>query len=99
MASVVENLKAAKALIDTPEKWGKGAFEFRGCYCALGALGMAEAGTPAGYSLTGRWALQCALPNTFLSVDAFNDHPDTTHADIMALFERAIAAEEAKEAA
>jgi hypothetical protein len=27
-------------------------------------------------------------------VYAFNDHPDTTHADIMALFDRAIAAQE-----
>lgn len=92
--SVRENLIKAKALIADPEKWTKGAFEFRGCYCALGALGMVERGTPAGYSITAMRSLRKALPPHYYSVPTFNDKPSTTHADIMALFDRAIEASE-----
>lgn len=93
MASTRENLIAAKALIDTPEKWGKGTYEpSPGCYCALGALDAASEG--------GRWtpfevmaALTIALPDSAKDIVAFNDDPNTTHADIMALFDRAIASQ------
>lgn len=101
MATVKENLIAAKALIDTPEKWGKGAFEVSpGCLCAFGAI--ARALDPdidfecdgVGISREDR-ALAQALPDGWMKtvgmIDSFNDHPDTTHADIMALFDRAIA--------
>jgi hypothetical protein len=95
MTSVVENLKAAKALIDTPEKWGKDSFCSNGKRCAFGALiGVGAFKAPE------IRALELAHPEgTFGAVASFNDAPDTTHADIMALFDRAIAAEEAKEAA
>ena len=93
MASVRENLIAAKALIDTPEKWCKGAYEHLGCYCALGALGMAEKGSPTRYSLDGMRGLRVWVQLPFTSVSAFNDDPTTTHADVMALFDRAIAAQ------
>ena len=93
MATVKENLIAARALIDTPEKWGKGKGNVgpKGCLCALGALGRvrdadwreADALFDA---LEGRWEDR--------SVHAFNDHPDTTHADVMALYDRAIAAQQ-----
>ncbi|MEL6388391.1 MAG: hypothetical protein AAFR00_13655 [Pseudomonadota bacterium] len=38
-----------------------------------------------------------ALPGELASVVSFNDDPDTTHADILALFDRAIAAAEAEQ--
>lgn len=100
--SLSDQLKAAKALIDTPEKWTKGAFardrdgddvyETDGdtavCWCAVGAINKAF-GCHAG--LTVVQALYAALPADFQLVASFNDHPDTTHADVMALFDRAIA--------
>lgn len=104
MASVKENLIAAKALIDTPEKWLKGALsdDKETCFCAMGALGhvggfglVASDVTPEMASLIG------SIPSSFLwtkqknRLAAFNDDPETTHADIMALFDRAIAAQDA----
>jgi hypothetical protein len=91
MASVRENLIAAKAIIADSKKWGKGrgAAPPTSGLCALGAAG-----------LSGGWrepaALEDAMPVRWQGrpVYAFNDHPDTTHADIMALFDRAIAAQE-----
>jgi hypothetical protein len=94
MATVRQNLIAAKALIDTPEKWVKGALKTGDCLCAMGAV---HAVLPKNYhgliSDTAQFrALQSALPDGFRwSVPSFNDDPSTTHADIMALFDRAIA--------
>lgn len=93
MKTVKESLIAAKALIDTPEKWIKGELHTkRGaqhCYCIYGALAQVvrteedDAGVVR--------ALRAVAPHRYLSV--FNDDPATTHADIMALFDRAIAAQ------
>jgi hypothetical protein len=96
MSTVKENLIAAKALIDTPEKWIKGSFHKAGCFCAVGALGMASNGNPENWGYDEREALLRALPVDAVaySVALFNDDPDTTHADIMALFDRAIAAQD-----
>lgn len=94
-----DDLIAAKALIDTPEKWGKGAYIPReGCYCALGAVAkVADHDPEAAWSddrVKGLWdALAAALPGS-RDVPTFNDRPTTTHADIMALFDRAIASAE-----
>ena len=81
-----DKLIAAKALIATPEKWGKGKYKHDGRRCALIAIDHGGAG------YAGHMALREALPGDFACILAFNDHPDTTHADIMALFDRAIAA-------
>jgi hypothetical protein len=97
MATVKENLIAAKALIDTPEKWGKGGYRdpFTGRLCAYGALGVAERGDARNYSEALAYRLRVAVPDRFHGrVAEYNDHPDTTHADIMALFDRAIAAQD-----
>lgn len=91
-----DDLIAAKALIDTPEKWGKGP---DGLNCpAQGACAMnacASLPPPAAWYAT--LALQAELPSgdwneRMLPVAAYNDDPATTHADIMALFDRAIEA-------
>ena len=94
MPSVRENLIAAKALIDTPEKWGKGAMSRAGALCSVGALGVASCGGPFGWRYEDLYELQKALPKAWRwnQVASFNDDDETTHADIMALFDRAIAA-------
>lgn len=103
MPSVRENLIAAKALIDTPEKWGKGEgfTEPVGCLCAESAC--AQAAAPFQLVKVLSWeALEKALPEPWrtrcvtedMAVHWFNDDPSTTHADIMALFDRAIAAQD-----
>ena len=106
----IDVLKATRALIDTPEKWTKGAYarDARGrvvgwldpgasCFCVQGAFHKALG--HLGDSSFEVWheRVSDAFPAHFNSVQEYNDHPDTTHADIMAVFDRAIAAEEAKQ--
>lgn len=96
--SVKENLIAAKALIDTPEKWGREEYldSVTGCMCVIGSvaatMGIAEADVEV--STAEGKSLARALPEGWerdtYGVVKFNDHPDTTHADIMSLFDRAI---------
>jgi hypothetical protein len=91
---VKENLIAARALIDMPEKWGKGSRGLRGTReCAMTACGALKLKS---HEFDGvRLALTAALPHgsdlTAPAVVRFNDDPSTTHTDIMALFDRAIA--------
>lgn len=100
MTSVRDNLIAARALIDTPEKWHKGSIGKGACLCAAGAVCKAVNWN----YLTGdrlrrlpeMRALFDRLPTGFYDVPVFNDDPNTTHADIMTLFDRAIAALETK---
>lgn len=97
--SAADQLRAAKALIDTPEKWTRGEYarDMFGsgvdclsgeavCFCTLGALGAVGA---ANCDPIIRKALEPVFAG---SVSMFNDSRTTTHADIMALFDRAIAA-------
>lgn len=101
-ATVKENLIAARALIDTPEKWIKGEFGdmVSGCYCSIGAvaavLGISGEETELNSKEAG--ALARAMPGGWgedgICVPDFNDADATTHADIMALFDRAIAAQD-----
>lgn len=98
--TVKENLIAAKALIDTPEKWGKYGWAPKGgdCLCALGAAVVAANGdrnfdfawTPAVLAVEAR--LKAVLPPEHGNVADFNDHNDTTHDMVMQLYDRAIAA-------
>lgn len=95
--SVKENLIKAKALIDTPEKWGRGEYVKNECFCAIGALAEALGVNPVSSGLTMSKeyeALLGAVPDTFYGVWRYNDAEDTTHSDIMALYDRAIAAAE-----
>jgi hypothetical protein len=87
---VADDLRAARAAIAAPGLWCKNAYKDGGRCCAIGAL---EVLGEAAFKRA-RQALRHALPEGFLSVVAYNDHPTTTHADILALFDRAIEAEE-----
>ena len=100
----IEILRSARALIDAPEKWTKWteARDAAGlgvpcydknavCFCAVGAVVRHPTNGKTFFALR---LLREALP-TGGYIDEYNDHPETTHADILALFDRAIAAEEA----
>lgn len=90
-----ELLRAAKARIDSPEKWWHGEFpaKHEGSTCAYLAL----------TGIGGRCALRLLADAAGLSTNQelveFNDAPTTTHADIMAMYDRAIALAEQEEAA
>ena len=101
MASVKENLIAAKALIDTPAKWVRGDYRdtVTGCMCAIGSVARAMELSPGkveASTFEGK-ALALALPEGWerdtVAIVEFNDDPTTTHADVMAMFDRAIAAQ------
>jgi hypothetical protein len=84
--TLVDDLKAARALIDTPEKWIKGRMgDGLNARCALGACYVVDAcekTLPAIYEFGG-------IPHGFRLAE-FNDLYATTHNDILALFDRAI---------
>ena len=97
--TTLEVLKAARAKIEKPENWCRGKLkEYAGdtgpaCkWCASGAVYDI---CPAGRAY---WDSLDALANLVVdrSVSRFNDNPHTTHSDILALFDKAIAAEESK---
>ena len=109
MTTVRENLIAAKALIDTPEKWAHedAARRYNGgnCLCAVDAVAEVVGNSWDECGERERDFLEAAVPPDFKRAPnqdeflhraaQFNDHPNTTHADILALFDRAIAAAEA----
>lgn len=93
--TVRQDLEAAKALIDTPRKWCKGHYHTGGFHgydqhCMIGAV-LASDVNFASRDAT-REALVKALPAAERKLPhalaTFNDNH--THADIMALFDRAI---------
>jgi len=104
MNDVVATLTAARELLSDPVRWTKGrmARDAAGeraysrspeavCWCAAGALN----------KVSSAWGVQEAQGILFASVSgkgiaAFNDDPTTTHADILAAFDRAIAAAKAE---
>lgn len=96
--SLKDDLIAARALIDSPEKWGKGSPRPFGCLCAMDALSRGVDLQPSRF-VAARAALTASLKRGAKHVAQFNDWPSTTHADIMALFDRAIDAAEKSEAA
>ncbi|MDE2104466.1 MAG: hypothetical protein KGL39_44940 [Patescibacteria group bacterium] len=90
-----EILRRAMALIDTPDKWIKFHFQKDGRFCADGAIVrfIRWPGIDAA-----REFLKNGIGDKFGSmtdrITRFNDAPTTTHADVMAAFQRAIAAAE-----
>ena len=109
--ATAETLRAARALIDAPEKWTRGFYarDTHGvlvyptsrdavCFCIQGALRRVVASD--GFTrLTedAENAISRALlrSNWEMNPPDFNDDPETTHADVLAAFDCAIAAEEA----
>jgi len=92
----VSNLRKARALIDTPEKWCRGLHMCREAMCIEGALNMAERGHPEAvefYAKSRAWSLLQGDGGGTLW--HWNDAPWRTHADVMAAFDKAIALAEA----
>jgi len=105
-SQLIADLEAARALIDTPEKWwqmgGHNAGATHNCTCAGLAVSNSCEITPDDVwyeqdSTERRRACYAALG--FVGVcdmAAWNDAPERTHAEVMALFDRAIANERSK---
>lgn len=91
--TLVDDLKAAKALIDTPEKWVKGTYEKDGCRCLLGAL--IDSTHDFGSYGAAQRAVKAEIDDVQLEIAGFNDLPSTTHSDVMRVLDGAIAAAEA----
>lgn len=100
-------LREARALIEDESRWIKGTFSKYNvvgleCFCALGAVADVSHGPDVAERQAKRrdgWqSLARSLSSTtnWQRVADFNDRKTTTHADVLALFDRAIAAEEAQ---
>lgn len=95
-----EILRAARKHISDPAMWVKWNFSAHGISgalkgepcCAWGAIKWANQNDKEDTD-PGTDYLEDALGNDY--IEDFNDHPDTTHADVLAAFDRAIAAAEA----
>jgi hypothetical protein len=98
--TTVETLRDAKALIDTPAKWTQHADARRSnnipcsyanpdaiCFCIVGAVWRAS-GKPFSKAFH---LVHGQAQKEGRHVVQFNDHPDTSHNDVMAFFDRAIA--------
>ena len=101
--ATADTLRKAKALISDPENWNKDGDYFKdgdpdtGCMCVFGALSLAMR-TDEGVAHTQDVIIHNASRDLFdMEPIKLNDHPNTTHADIMALFDRAIELTETEE--
>lgn len=108
--SALELLKAARERIADPSRWAQRIFALNAlgrsvrpwsndacCWCALGALEasrLAPTPTPPA-ELEAKLALAGELPADCRGIECFNDDGATTHAMVVALFDRAIARLEA----
>ena len=89
-------LRAAKRLIDAPEKWCKGTTDGQnGSTCMYGALG--DAINTAGVADLGNPLMRYLDAACGQAAPLWNDLPTTTHTDILGAFDRAIALAEADE--
>lgn len=99
MATVKENLIAAKALIADEINWVKGGYRVELpsgtlCFCSAGAIKEVIGLPPAFLHDTAECLeLEKHVPGA-MTIVGFNDLDATTHSDIMALFDRAIAAQD-----
>lgn len=93
--SLRDDLIAARALIADEAHWCKGSHDKNGARCAMGAvIAVTEATDRHAKRYDALWAaLNEQLPARFSGmIRAYNDANDTDHADILALFDRAIEA-------
>lgn len=96
MNTTADLLRKARALIDASEKWCQGWGD-GGRRCVLHAL--ADVSPDGVYDRKASSLLsKCAGWNSPLSLGYWNDRPGRTHAEVLALMDRAIAAAEAAHA-
>lgn len=92
--TVADALRRAKALIDTPEKWGKDSYGFGNRpKCAMGALAAVNVGVNDSI-----WFASSFLEAVTGAgcIESWNDEPERTHADVMSAFDKAIALAESE---
>ncbi len=74
-------------LIESPEQWTKHTYKTpRGQYClkeALNTVGIAEIFEPIILR-----AAEKATEREYCCIESFNDHPETTHGDVVAVLHR-----------
>jgi hypothetical protein len=96
--TTLDVLVAARAEIE--KGWCRGAaVDVHGNVCALGAIDVALGGSRSSFKslATRAWDRMDVLHAlSGGAIGEFNDRPDTTKADVLALFDRAIAAEAVK---
>jgi hypothetical protein len=104
MTSIADQLRAARKFIETPDKWCKGALGMDHGGKPLKSYELGRADRLCGIGACRKTAfslpismLRRALPAGFKAIDVYNDAPTTTHADILALFDRAIELAEKEE--
>lgn len=83
MTTLVEDLKAARALIDTPAQW-RYIGSWNACISAVGE----------GRAFVIYDRLESEVPRPGRHLRYYENDPATTHNDILALFDRAITAAE-----
>jgi hypothetical protein len=95
--TLAEDLIAAKALIANPEQWCKGIDHSGRSQCAMYAISEVARPDLSGFRYCDMSeAILAALPRNVKlpefghRIVAFNDADQTSHADVMALFDRAI---------
>ena len=108
--SVADVLRAARAKIEQPEHWCRHFLAIDGdgkmvhwawpeaeAWCSIGAVA-SVARTPDDdvLSVDAEEILEACLPDE-RGLPRYNDDPRTTHADILALFDRAIAKAEGRD--
>ena len=94
---VLTLLERARTLISNPDNWLKNSLwnEDRTCFCAMGAISTARNALPGLKAdtkpdmMAAEEALDARAPGA--NYIRFNDLPTTTHADILRLFDEAIA--------
>ena len=90
---VADTLRRARAMIDAPEKWCKGAFDAGGRFCMLGAVIRSKPrfeDFAEGIEFVGKCDAALRRASGGWSTMSWNDDADTTHADVMSAFDRAI---------
>lgn len=95
---LIADLKTARDIVQ--HHWcPRGLHDDDGNVCIVGALNLATCGVvnwmdaPAGYDrlIAAGHVLEAHLPSHAADLVSFNDSVDTTHDDVMTLFEKALA--------
>ena len=93
VTTLVDDLRAIRAIISSPDQWRQGEMG-PGCCVAVAIAYVTNIWNP-------RWRAACQAIRQSAGIDdnscipAWNDALDTTHAKVLAAFDRAIAAAEA----
>src|SRR3954463_10340966 len=84
----VQKLDSVIDLLGTPDRWCKGALRSHdGRYCIRGAVRAVDAAGVLEAGLLG--AVGQGAGKRFRRIESFNDHPNTSHEQVLAVLQRA----------